>query len=185
MRTTQPGESALLLLDAVDLMNKRGVSYAVIGAMAASFYGVVRASLDADAVLSLTADSLPSFEAQFKEAGFQTERRQGGEDDPIAAVMTLKDSHGNRVDLLVGIRGLDPGAFSRVVVTSFEGESLRMIGLEDFIAMKLSAGSPKDLEDARQAFAVSKEKLDVELLKQLTARFGKETRQLLVTLFNL
>ncbi len=53
MRTRGPGESALLLLDAVDLMATQRIDYAVVGAMAASVHGAVRASLDADAVLSL------------------------------------------------------------------------------------------------------------------------------------
>jgi len=34
-------------------------------------------------------------------------------------------------------------------------EILRVIGLEDFIAMKVFAGGPQDLEDARRAIAVS------------------------------
>jgi hypothetical protein len=42
-----------LLLDAVDLMATQRIDYAVVGAMAASVHGAVRASLDADAVLSL------------------------------------------------------------------------------------------------------------------------------------
>ena len=53
MKATGPGQSTLLLLDVVKVLNKYQISYAVIGALAASFYGVVRASLDADAVISL------------------------------------------------------------------------------------------------------------------------------------
>ena len=47
MRARQAGESALLLLDAVDLLERAGISYAVVGAMAAAVHGVVRASMDA------------------------------------------------------------------------------------------------------------------------------------------
>jgi hypothetical protein len=54
MRTRQAGESALLLLDAVDLLERAGISYAVVGAMAAAVHGVVRASMDADAVTRTT-----------------------------------------------------------------------------------------------------------------------------------
>ena len=59
MRTTQVGQSALLLLDAVGVLVTRNIPYAVIGAMAASVHGVVRASMDADAVLSLTIQETP------------------------------------------------------------------------------------------------------------------------------
>ena len=53
MTTTGPGQSALLLLDAVSVLTSDGIDYAVIGALAASVHGVVRASVDADAVLSI------------------------------------------------------------------------------------------------------------------------------------
>ena len=49
MRATRAGQSALLLLDAVGVLAARKILYAVIGAMAASVHGIVRASMDADA----------------------------------------------------------------------------------------------------------------------------------------
>jgi hypothetical protein len=58
MRTRRSGESALLLLDAVEVLGGERVDYAVVGAMAASVHRVVRASLDADAVLSITTHEL-------------------------------------------------------------------------------------------------------------------------------
>jgi hypothetical protein len=47
MRTQRHGESALLLLHAVDVLRGEGIRYAVIGAMAASVHGAARASMDA------------------------------------------------------------------------------------------------------------------------------------------
>ena len=77
MRTTRAGQSALLLLDAVGVLAARKVPYAVIGAMAAAVHGIVRASMDADAVLSLTIQESPTLEREFRAAGFQTELRRG------------------------------------------------------------------------------------------------------------
>lgn len=142
MRTTRAGQSALLLLDAVGVLSARKIPYAVIGAMAASVHGIVRASMDADAVLSLTIQETPTLEREFRAAGFRTELRRGDPDDPIAGVLSLTDAYGNRVDLLVGLRGLDPDAFSRTVELIFHGAELRVVGLEDFIAMKIFAGGP-------------------------------------------
>jgi hypothetical protein len=105
MRTQRPGESALLLLDAVDVLTHARVSYAVVGAMAASVHGVVRASVDAGAVIALPTHELRDLERKFRQHGFQTELRFGDPDDPIAAVLALSDVHDNRVDLLVGLRG--------------------------------------------------------------------------------
>jgi hypothetical protein len=57
-----------LLLDAVDVLARNGISYAVIGAMAASVHGVVRASIDADAVLAVPVPELHRLASAAKPA---------------------------------------------------------------------------------------------------------------------
>ncbi|HEX5420207.1 MAG TPA: hypothetical protein VFY39_09420 [Gammaproteobacteria bacterium] len=150
--------------------------------MAAAIHGVVRASMDADAILSVSSHRLREIEEAFRVAGFETELRHGDSDDPISAVLVLGDAVGNRVDLLVGLRGFEPAAFSRVVEVSFHGEILHVVGLEDFVSMKLFAGGPQDLSDARYALAAAGESLDMALLKRLTARFGRGAEQALESL---
>lgn len=59
--------------------------------------------------------------------------------------MALTDQFGNRVDLLVGLCGLEDAVFTRVIEVAFEGEALRVVGAEDFIAMKVFAGGPQDI----------------------------------------
>jgi hypothetical protein len=173
MRTKGPGEAALLLLDVVALLRIEKIDYAVIGAMAASVHGVVRASIDADAVLSLTAAELGGLERKFKAASFGTDLRRGDPEDPISALLALTDRYGNRVDLLVGLRGLEAEAFLRAIDVPFVGEMLRVAGREDFIAMKLFAGGPQDLTDARNAITAAQGSLDLSLLRRLTARYGR------------
>lgn len=179
MRTNRAGQSALLLLDVVSVLTARKIPYAVIGAMAASVHGLVRASMDADAVLSLTILEIPTLEKKFGAAGFQTELRRGDPDDPISGVLTLADTYNNRVDLLVGIRGLDPAAFSRTVELLFHGTALRVVGLEDFISMKIFAGGPQDLSDARAAIVAAGDLLNQSLAKALAQRFGRNVAETL------
>jgi hypothetical protein len=177
-----PGESALLMLDAVAVLRGQGVGYALIGAMAASVHGVVRASLDADAVLSLPLSALPGLERTFQAAGFRTELRRGDADDPIGSLLELRDEFGNRVDLLVGLRGLEDAAFARATEVAFEGETLRVVSREDFIAMKVFAGGPQDIADAANALEVAAGALDLVLLRRLAERFGRATARSLETL---
>lgn len=174
MRTQRAGESALLLLDAVAVLTAEGIEYAVIGAMAASVHGVVRASLDADVVMALTAQQLRGVQERFVAAGFETASRYGDADDPIAAMLVLTDQHGNRVDLLVGIRGLELEAFARIVEVPFHGQLLRVVGREDFIAMKVFAGGPQDILDARNVLRAAGKDLDMPLLQRLTSRYGRQ-----------
>jgi hypothetical protein len=87
--------------------------------------------------------------------------------------LALTDRYGNRVDLLVGLRGLEAEAFSRAIDVPFVGEMLRVVGREDFIAMKLFAGGPQDLTDARNAITAAQGSLDLSLLRRVTARYGR------------
>jgi hypothetical protein len=182
MRTKASGESALLLLDAIQVLRSANVDYAVVGAMAASVHGVVRASFDADALLSISISALTELERSLMAAGFTTELRRGDMGDPISALLTLRDSFENRVDLLAGIRGFDPAAFSRTIEVALEGESLQFVGLEDFVAMKLFAGGPQDLVDARSALEAAPEPPNRVLLEGLAQRYGPETARSLESL---
>jgi hypothetical protein len=174
MRPRQSGESALLLLDAIQVLTNESVDYAVVGAVAASMHGVLRGSMDADAVISVTTRELGRLEERFKDAGFSTELRRGDSDDPIAAVLELTDTFGNRVDLLVGLRGLEAAAFQRVIEVPFQAAVLRVVGVEDFIAMKVFAGGPQDIADARYALAAAKHRIDFALLVRLATRYGRD-----------
>jgi predicted nucleotidyltransferase len=173
MRTKRAGQSALLLLDAVAVLRVESIEYAVIGAMAASIHGSLRATSDADALLSMTVAKLKSLSRAFRQAGFTTEFRHGDADDPIPAMLMVSDAHGNRVDLLAGLRGLDPQVFERAVQVPFSGDTLRVVGREDFIAMKCFAGGPQDIADARLALSSAQAAIDLDLVRRLARRFGR------------
>ena len=174
-RPNSSGQSALLLLDVIDVLNKFRVSYAVIGALAAGFYGVVRASLDADAVISLkdAGKNLNSFIAELK-THFHVSHQRGDLEDPIGGVIKVTDRFHNQVDLIISIRGMKEDVFSRLVKTKFKDGYLQLIGIEDFIAMKIFAGSPKDLDDARGVLKISSKKINLALLRQVTSFYGKD-----------
>jgi predicted nucleotidyltransferase len=173
VRSSQAGQSALLLLDAITVLKAQAIDYAVIGAMAASVHGAIRATADADALISVTASKLASLRRLFKKAGFETDLRRGDADDPVPAMLVISDTHGNRVDLLGGLRGLDPQAFSRTIEVPFSGDTLRIIGREDFIAMKCFAGRPQDIADAHVALISAQEPVDLDLLRRVSRRFGR------------
>ena len=171
MKATAPGQSALLLLDIIEALNQKHIAYAVMGAFAASYYGVIRASLDADAVISVrTLQETEGLCRNLEHQGLKIERRKWDFYDPIAAVINIQDSFENRVDLLMGIRGMTPDVFSRAENAQFMGTAIKIVGLEDFIAMKIFAGSPKDIQDVLGVLDVSHPKLNLKLLKQIASQ---------------
>jgi len=181
MRAKGSGQSALLLLDVVDILLKKKIPYAVIGAFAASFYGVIRASMDADAVISLAALKLDAkmLSAIFSKTGLRCDYREGGSDDPLDGVIKIRDQYDNQVDLITGIKGMDSGAFKRSHSASFLKCKIRLIGIEDFVAMKIFAGSPKDLDDVRKMLVVPHQKIDIKLLDKLTRQYGAREAKIL------
>ena len=128
MRTRRSGESALLLLDVVDILTSQGIQYAVVGALAASIHGAVRASMDADAVVSLGLAEAKRLAQVFEAAQFHTELTPGDFEDPIPGLLRLSDGFGNRVDLLMGLRGMETQAFSRSLEVPFQGSTLLLKG---------------------------------------------------------
>ena len=174
MRTKRAGQSALLLLDAVEVLQREKIDYGVIGAFALSAHGVVRASTDVDVLLFTTPQHLTKLRTRFQRAGFDTELRHGETDDPSPAMLVLSDSHDNHVDLLGGLRGMDPAIFFRTAEVPFMGVNLRIVGREDFIAMKCFAGGPQDILDAQSAYRSAQGPVDLDLLRAVARRFGRD-----------
>ena len=173
MRTSKGGQSALLLLDVVEVLRREKVDYAVIGAFALVVLGVIRATTDIDALLFTTPGRLANLEKLFKRVGFGTELHTAETDDPVSGMLVLSDDFRNRVQLLGGLRNMDPEILSRTLEIKFRGETLRVVGREDFIAMKCFAGSPQDLLDARSAYQVAPGPINLDLLRTLGRRFGR------------
>lgn len=174
MRTARAGQSALLLLDVVEILHREGLDYAVIGAFALAVHGAVRASTDVDALLCIDLGRLKQLQVSLRAAGFETILRRGDPEDPVLGTLTLSDAYGNQVDLLGGLKGMDPQVFDRTLEIPFAGESLRFVGREDFIATKCFAGTLQDLLDARSAYDGAQGPLNLDLLRTVTRRFGRD-----------
>jgi hypothetical protein len=174
VRTQHAGQAALLFLDVVEILQREKVDYAVIGAFALSVHGTIRGTMDVDAVVHTSPRQLAKLKASFDSAGFSTQLRRGDPDDPIPAMLVLRDKFENQVDLLGGLRGLDPEVFSRTLEIPLMGVNLRIVGREDFIAIKCFAGGPQDMIDARSAYRSAQGPIDLDLLRTVTRRFGRE-----------
>ena len=173
MSTTGPGQSLLLLLDVVAILREQSIEYGVVGAIAAAVYGNVRATTDADVLVSMPLRKLSDLEERIRDSGLRTKLHRGDPEDPIHALLAISDEFGNRVDLLGGLRGLDPAAFERTIAVPFSGTTLRIIGREDFIAMKCFAGGVQDLADAQEAIGAAEPPIDLDLVRRITRRFGR------------
>jgi hypothetical protein len=97
------GSSPPELLNRIGAMlDAQSVNWATIGALAVAYYGPVRASLDADALISLKDANLDldGLAKILSAEGLTVETRMGEEDDPLGFVLRIFDNDGNQVDLI-------------------------------------------------------------------------------------
>ena len=174
MRTSNVGQSPLLLFDVVEILRRENVDYAIIGALALAVHGVIRATTDAEVLLFTNPGRLANLEETFRQAGFNTELHTPEPGDPVSGMLVLSDNFGNQVELLGGLHNMDPDIFTRTMKVPFRGEILRVVRREDFIAMKCFAGGPQDIHDAESAYQAAPGPLDLDLLRTVTRRFGRD-----------
>ena len=163
-----------------EVLGESGVRWGAIGALAVAYHGWVRASMDADAVITLRDSGIDTDKLleRLRHRGWAVDYREGDESDPLGFVFRIKDDAGNQVDLIGGIRRMDPALFDRVINTDLQGIRLRIASAEDLVALKVYAGGPNDLEDAAGILDVLGQTVDRAFILGLCKKFGPETESL-------
>jgi predicted nucleotidyltransferase len=152
---------------AVRVLAAHGVHTIVIGGQAGLLHGSPRLTLDVDLCYQRGANTLAGLAAALRELKAQLRVPGGSVPFPIDVPFLERTSQlklscdGFDLDLLAevpplgGYEQLVPGCISVPLGT----QTVRVIGLDDLIAIKRSLGRPKDL-DALQYLLVIKEILD-------------------------
>ncbi len=159
------------------------VAYALVGGAAMPAWGRVRATADADFLVFLEPGSQPHEQRlrvaidAFRSAGFahleRADRRQI-EDKCILSFWYPVRPHGYsvRLDLIVVSDPTYREVVDRAVVRSVDGLSVRVASCEDLILLKLAAGRPIDLADARELVELNRATLDVDYLESRAQALG-------------
>jgi hypothetical protein len=136
----------MLLTRVVDLLDRRQIPHALIGAAALAAKGIARSTFDIDLLTTDNRVLADEWWAPLAEHA-TVDVRRGEADDPLAGVVRI-DVPGDRpVDLVVGRHGWQARAVARAergaggppVVTTL-----------DLILLKLYAGGAQDLWDVRE-----------------------------------
>lgn len=174
MKTRASGQSFLLLGDIIPVLDGLLIPYIIIGALAVSFYGLPRASMGADALIGpARAVDLEALCGKLRQAGLDVSYRRGDRDDPVLGVAQVRDAAFNQVDLLTGIKGISPEVFSRARKQPLGRRKVSVAAPEDLVAMKILAGSRKDIEDVSGILDVSRQEGDGDILERVSSLYGK------------
>ncbi len=128
---------------------ERRIPHAVIGALALSAHGVVRASDDIDVLVTDGRCLEPSTWNDIGP-GTTVEIRRGEADDPLAGLVRLTPSHGTPIDVVVGRGRWQDEILTRSRPMHFLGTSVPVVSPSDFVLLKLYAGGPQDAWDVDQ-----------------------------------
>jgi hypothetical protein len=156
--------------------DRAGVRYAIIGGVAANAYGLGRVTRDADFVVELApGDPAPAgrLARELLHEGFRFSPEMF--EARLARGASLFFLHLGlvRADLLFARP--DRPALEHRRVIEYEGRRLWFASPEDVVALKLVAGRPRDLEDARGILAVKRDRLDRARLRATAADLARKT----------
>jgi hypothetical protein len=141
------------LLDAIGLLEKLGIGYALVGGLAAMYYGRPRFTEDVDLVAaSGHAGQLAAHPDLMRQYHF----------DPTC---TYKLYHESGVDIDLWKDEHVEGILARAVEVPMAGRRVRLAEMHDLLAMKLRAGRFQDDYDIAEM--LKHQRIDKDLLRPL------------------
>lgn len=132
-----------------EVVEGRSVPVALIGGVALAAHGIVRATKDAD-LLATDIGLLDKTVWRPLEAESVTVSiNRGDAEDPLAGVVRFRRDPETPVDLVLGRERWLDGVLARRQPVELSGEPLQVVTAADLVLLKLDAGGPIDLIDAR------------------------------------
>jgi hypothetical protein len=172
------GELNRLLAAAAVALNAQ-LRFALLGGLAVSTWGVVRATQDIDFLADSDPSPIRDLALRDKLANFidhqncRADWRVGDFDDPIPLLLKIElpAALGNvGADILWAHKRWQREALVRAVGVVMDGGSIPVLHPEDLILMKLDAGGPQDLLDVEQLIAIGPAQVDLARLKKSASR---------------
>lgn len=151
------------------VLKEFNISYILIGGYAVAVWGSVRATKDIDFLANIPSNIILQVIERLKSHGFVVTYKSGSFRDPVLGVIKLKFKIGENkeaLELLLGIRKMPPNIYLRFEKIHVMGIEIPVVSPEDLIVLKLLAGGPVDIHDARNIYNVMREKLDMQYLKK-------------------
>lgn len=163
-----------LLKKLFPILETHNIPYILIGGYAAAIWGNVRATKDIDFLLKIPGSEIQTLIESLERNGFQIEYRRGSIGDPVQGVIRLKillNGEMESIELILGIKRMPEDIFQRSETITLDDIEIPVISPEDLIILKLMAGGPIDLQDARYIKQIMTESLDFGYLdKELSRR---------------
>lgn len=161
----------------VAVLEKLGITYAVMGGLAVRLYGLPRATFDVDFTVSVARERLPQMFDLAEEVGFTVPAAQrSGWIDTVRGLSVVKlqwsaEDRAVDVDIFLAETRFQQRLLARRIRYLVDGWEAWFVTAEDLILLKLIAARPKDLADIADVFFVQGQ-LDEAYLKARANELG-------------
>lgn len=162
------------LLERIALgLDERQIPYMVIGGQAVLIYGEPRLTRDIDITLGVGLERLSDALALADASGWRVLVEKPDQFVQRTMVLPLDDPQSKiRIDLIFSFSPYERQAMDRVHRVSVGKAMVRYAAAEDVIVLKITAGRPRDLEDARTILLKHRE-LDLAYIRGWLAEFDR------------
>jgi hypothetical protein len=142
-----------------------GVPWYLFGAQAALLHGAARLTADVDVTVDLGSRPTPELVEALCGAGFELRVRDVDRFVERTRVVPLVHvPTGLPLDVVLAGPGPEAVFLARARSRDVDGVSVPVASPEDLVVMKVLAGRPKDLDDARAVLAAHRDDLDLVYL---------------------
>jgi predicted nucleotidyltransferase len=149
------------LIDAVDFLTREGLSYALIGGMAASLRGQPRTTADVDLVVAADASPALDLIGQLDQSRFRPLFDNVAEIVERSYILPLRHrTTGVKVDMALGLSGFERSLIERAEQVDIAGTKVSVVIAEDLLVLKVLAGRPQDEQDARGIATAQSQRID-------------------------
>jgi hypothetical protein len=143
----------MTVIPVLQVLDRLGVRYALIGAHAMAVRGYARFTADLDLLSTDPRVLDASVWSELAAAGATIDPRQGEADDPLAGVVHILLNDDSDIDIVVGRWAWQTRIVERAEPLSLMGAVLPVPSAADLILLKLAAGGYGDKQDAAALLA--------------------------------
>jgi predicted nucleotidyltransferase len=163
---------ARLLARISEQLDLSGLGYMVIGGQAVLVHGEPRLTRDIDVVLAATVDELAQVQGAIEDIGLDLLVDLGRFARETRLVACRDPESGIRIDFLLLHSPYEREALGRAVAVRVEGRDVRFASVEDVVILKLIAGRPRDIDDAR-SILLKNQALDASLVRRWLGEYAR------------
>lgn len=173
MASRPPPDFAPLLAGLARTLRGRRLPFMFIGGQAVLLHGAPRLTHDVDVTVGVSPERVRDVLAACEELGLEVlVADPAGFAEETFVLPARHRPTGVRVDFIFSNTVYERGAISRAVDVALAGEKLPFAAAEDLLLLKLFAGRPRDLEDARSIVRRQQGRLDWPYLEQWAEEFA-------------